>query len=106
MSESREKVIARNQKVASVRGEEWKKNLKKGWLESQMSPTRLKIARVERGLSQTELAVRAGVSLSTFGGVERGIRATSKKVVDILQRTLSKKTLFKEISVGKYLALR
>lgn len=109
MKKSSNKVNARNKKVASLRGDSWKKNLKKGWLDSQMHPTKLKLARVSRGLSQTDAAKVANLSLSTYGGIERGKRPVSKKTIDLLAKSLkvTPEVLFKQMlnAKGKFKAI-
>jgi phage repressor protein C with HTH and peptisase S24 domain len=44
---------------------------------------RLTWAREQKGLSQAALATRSGVSQSTIGNLESGIRQTARKIIDI-----------------------
>ncbi len=61
-----------NRLVAQVRGQSWKQALLKGKLQSQQSPTALKLLRVEKGVSQTVLAKEIQMSLASYGNIERG----------------------------------
>jgi DNA-binding XRE family transcriptional regulator len=105
---SRNNVVLRNRKVATLRGERWKLRLKEGWLDSQMNPTRLKIARVSKGLSQWDISKLSGLSFSTYGGIERGLRPARTEYVESISKSLgaAKTQFFKEISVGRYITLR
>jgi transcriptional regulator with XRE-family HTH domain len=44
---------------------------------------RLSWARTQKGLSQDQLAINAGVSQSTIGNLEAGIRLTARKITSI-----------------------
>lgn len=107
MRKSSNKVIKRNQKIALLRGDRWKRNLKKGWLDSQMNPTQLKIARVAQDLSQTDTANKLGLSLSTYGGIERGKRSITTGMASLLASLLKLPVnkLFKQSSGNKLKAV-
>ena len=51
----------------------------------------MKVARAERGLSQLELAQRAGVTRQTISAIETGLYAPSALLAFILARQLEKR---------------
>lgn len=51
---------------------------------------RLKLARVERGLSQEQLAMRAGVTRQTISSIETGQYVPSALLAFVLARRLDK----------------
>lgn len=68
-----------NQKVAQNRGKDWKKKLLTGRLEAQKNPTKLKLARVKRGLSQGIVAQEIGVTYATYGAIENAHRPVTEE---------------------------
>lgn len=68
-----------NQKVAQNRGKDWKKKLLTGRLQAQTNPTRLKLARVKKGLSQGSVAKEIGVTYATYGAIENAHRPVSEE---------------------------
>lgn len=52
---------------------------------------RLKVARAEKGLSQEELANRAGVTRQTISSIETGQYCPSAKLALLLAKTLGKR---------------
>lgn len=107
-TESKKKLIARNQKVASRRGEPWKEKLKTGRLDSDLYPTRLRQERVKQNKSQTVISVTLDLSLSTYGGIERGRVPLKKILADEISKVFNmpRQKLFKEIGKNRYLALK
>jgi|LauGreDrversion4_2_1035121.scaffolds.fasta_scaffold253395_1 DNA-binding XRE family transcriptional regulator len=97
-----------NRKIASIRGAEWREKLVKGKLEAQMNPTNIKLARAQKLIPQTDLAESIGVSLSTYGQIERGIRTVTKETASKLAKHLgaSMSSLFKPSQRGKFVASR
>jgi DNA-binding XRE family transcriptional regulator len=97
-----------NDKVSKKRGSEWKKKLVEGRLDAAMNPTKLKLARVKAGFSQEEVAKRAGLSLGTYGAIERSKRSIkyepAKRISKILK--ISLESIFKEHSKGKLISYR
>lgn len=75
---------ARNKKIAASRGEEWKKKLVEGKHDSQMNPTVIKIIRVQQGISQAAIAKELGVSLATYGSIERGTAPVKKPMAKFI----------------------
>ena len=88
----------RNRTVAALRGEAWRSNLVRGKMESQFFPSAIKIIRVKKRLSQYEVSKLLGISIASFGGIERGSRPAkpkvAKKISAILETPANK--LFKE----------
>lgn len=88
-----------NVKVAQNRGENWRKNLIKGRMESALNPTALRLARIKKGLPQSEIAKQAGLSLSTYSSIEKGERAVNIERAKQIATALGKKStvsLFKK----------
>ena len=59
-------------------------------MEKPQSKNRLKLARVERGLTQTELADLVGVTRQTISAVETGLYCPSGLLVFLLAKQLEK----------------
>jgi len=96
-----------NKIVAKKRGAEWKAKLIKGKKDALVNPTKLKVRRASIAISQRDLAKTIGVSLATFGGIERGKRTTSKeaalKIAQKLKVAVNK--LFKANEKERMIAL-
>jgi len=99
--------IKGNKKVAKVRGEQWRKKLIQGKKDALVAPTKLKIARANRGVSQRQLASIIDVSLATYGGIERGKRSLSQKAASSIATHLkmSQTKLFKEAAKERLVAI-
>lgn len=97
-----------NKTVAKTRGTAWKANLVAGKLDAQLNPTALKLRRVNKSISQDALAELIGVSLSTYGGIERGKRSVRPETAKKLAEALSASTqqLFQKNDAGKLVASR
>lgn len=65
---------AGNRKIGEKRGSQWVENLKNGRRESMLSPSRIRLIRLKRGLSQEEVAKALGLTESTYQAIERGKR--------------------------------
>ena len=95
-----------NQKVAKNRGSSWKSKLITGKLDAMMNPTRLRLIRTKKGLSQDILASKLNIALSSYGAIERGIRPLkddrAKKLSSILGK--SKSYLFRKHGENKFIA--
>lgn len=85
---TKEALAKRAKKVASVRGDDWRKKLVKGKFEAKNNPSLLYQQRVKKGLTQTELAQEIGASLSTYGGIERGMRPVKGLIATALAKKL------------------
>jgi DNA-binding XRE family transcriptional regulator len=97
-----------NQKIAAKRGEEWRKKLVAGKMEARLYPSNLMVARAKRNLTQTSIAQRIGVSLATYGAIERGHRGVRPETAEVIAATIQAplKSLFRKSSVGKMLAIQ
>lgn len=98
---------AGNKIVAKKRGAEWKAKLIQGKKDALIHPTKLKLTRANKAVSQAELAKAIGVSLATFGGIERGKRTTSKEAAQKIAQKLKINVgkLFKENEKERMIAL-
>lgn len=90
--------ITWNSKVAKTRGKEWREKLIAGRLDAALHPSKIKLLRVQKGLSQNLIAQKLGVPLSTYGSIERGNlpvkNPTAAKLSAILKASTN--TLFKK----------
>ena len=95
-----------NKKIAKKRGKNWKSNLIKGHLDSNLNPSILKMKRIKKDLSQTDMTKVVKLSLASYGAIERGKRPTNLEVANQIAKKLklSKKTLFNMDKKGKYIA--
>jgi len=95
-----------NQKVSANRGKTWKSKLLSGRLEVQMNPTKLRLARIKKGLTQTDVAKTLGLTYATYGAIEAGRRAVkndrANKITGLLGVAL--KHAFTENKAGKLVA--
>jgi DNA-binding XRE family transcriptional regulator len=64
--------ITWNSKIAKKRGKAWRDKLVSGRLDAALHPSKLRMLRVQKGLSQDAVAKKLGVPLSTYGSIERG----------------------------------
>lgn len=95
-----------NAKVSKVRGDEWKKKLRDGKLDSKLHPSAIYKARIEKDMTQEDVASKIGMKLSTYGSIERAKRQVkadkAKKIASILKMETVK--LFKKQSDDKFIA--
>ena len=63
-----------NRKIAKRRGKTWRNKLVKGKREAKLKPSNLYLLRTEQGFSQSDIANSLGISLATYGAIERGKR--------------------------------
>lgn len=68
-----------NQKVAANRGKSWKKALLSGRLDASRNPTKIRLARVKKSLSQTDVATSLGLTYATYGSIETGKRPVQEE---------------------------
>lgn len=98
-----------NRKIAASRGATWRSKLVAGRMDSTLHPTHLRLKRAQKLVSQDQLASELGVSLSTYGAIERGRRSVTKETASKLSGILgaSVNSLFSPIQHGKkYVASR
>lgn len=95
-----------NAKVAKNRGEEWRKKLREGRLQARMNPSALYLMRLAKNLTQAEIAKKIGVTVPTYGAIERAKRPLvndrALKICSILKTDSGK--LFKKLSDNKFIA--
>lgn len=99
---------AGNRKIAAIRGEAWRSKLVHGKLDAAIHPTHLKLKRVQKLLSQDYIAKEIGLSLSTYGAIERGTRPVTKEIAQKVSILVGSPTssLFTQSSAGKLVATR
>lgn len=78
-----------NQKVAKSRGKEWNKKLMAGKLEARINPTNLRLSRVKKGLTQTNIADDLKVTYATYGAYENGKRAVKLSLANEISNKLN-----------------
>jgi len=95
-----------NDKVSQKRGAEWRAKLVHGRLDAAMNPTKLKLKRVAKNLSQEEVAEKLGLSLTTYGAIERGRRPVKFDLANELAKVLKSKKadILTKTPKGKFLA--
>lgn len=95
-----------NQKVAANRGKAWKEKLLAGRFEAARNPTTIRLARVKKLLSQTEVAKTLEMTYATYGAIESGRRPVkedrAKRIAQLLGVGL--KSAFTSLGEGKFLA--
>lgn len=99
---------AHNKKVASSRGEAWRKKLAKGKLEALRNPSQLRVIRAEKGLSQQDMIKGTSVkSVAAFARIEKGSRTIDPKLASEIAKKLKSpvNSLFKQ-SKGNLLVAR
>ena len=97
-----------NKIVAKKRGTAWKSKLVEGRLEAELHPSKLKLSRFRRLMSQEKVAQDLGISLATYGAIERGRRLVSETKVKKIATHLKvqPKDIFKEHKKGKYIVIK
>jgi DNA-binding XRE family transcriptional regulator len=95
-----------NQKVARNRGIGWKEKLIKGKFDAKMNPTGVQLARQKIALSQETVARKIGISIATYGSIERAKRYVTKARAEAIAKILGFPTakIFKFISKKKLVA--
>jgi DNA-binding XRE family transcriptional regulator len=96
-----------NQKVARNRGAEWRTKLRQGKFESKFNPTGVQLARHKSTLSQEAVAKRAGISIATYGSIERAKRYVSVDRASEIAKILGTQPerLFRRVSKKKMVAI-
>jgi DNA-binding XRE family transcriptional regulator len=96
-----------NTKVAENRGDKWKTNLKKGKLDARLNPTKITLKRIEKDISQDQIAKKLEFSRTTYGSIERGQRVIKKDKAFLIASTLGTKIshIFTKTD-DKYIATR
>lgn len=77
-----------NQKIARLRGSEWKKSLRAGRMEVQRNPTKLRLKRMEMELTQSEMANLLGYKFSSYCSLENGNRSFPSNVASRIAQRL------------------
>lgn len=99
-----------NQKVAKSRGLEWRKKLLAGRLDVQMHPTLIRLRRIKKNATQTEIATAVGMSDTTYSAVESGRRPVTReraeKIAACLGLAFDKAFKQAQIGKGRYQAKR
>lgn len=95
-----------NKQIAKSRGEGWRQSLIKGRVEARLNPTKVQIARTKLLKPQFEIANALGVSLATYGAIERGKRPITKDRADKLATILNQSgsRLFKKYDGDRVVA--
>jgi ribosome-binding protein aMBF1 (putative translation factor) len=75
-------------KIADARGAKWHKNMLAGKRDAQLNPSLIRLARLKKGIAQSELAKKMVTSLGSFGEIERGRRLVKEAKAQILAKAL------------------
>ena len=104
-------------KTPIKRGKNWIKNLSKARLDVQMNPTSLRLHRLQKNMTQADIAGFAGISLATYTAIERRKRkaklvfaeSISKKLGvpmdEVFEACESQATVAKKPHMNKFLAV-
>lgn len=79
-----------NKKVAASRGEDWRKSLVEGKLKAKMNPTKLQMSRAKNKWAQIEVAGKLGLSLATYGAIERSKRPVTQSNAEKISKYFGK----------------
>jgi len=97
-----------NKKVAENRTLEWQASLSKGKFDARNNPTVICQLRYRKALPQSRLADAIGVSVASFGAIERAKRNVvlkrAEKIAKLLDTTVS--TLFRKVSENNFVAIK
>lgn len=95
-----------NQKVAANRGKSWRNSLLSGRLEANLRPSAIRLARIKKTLSQSDVAKSLSLTYATYGAIETGKRTVkeerARKISELLG--LNFKKAFTSIGEGKFVA--
>lgn len=99
---------AGNRKVAKNRGYNWEKKLIEGRIEAELHPTKLKLIRIKKLASQEKVAQNLGISLATYGAIERARRLASQKTASKIASFLNIpiNVIFVRNKAGKCIAIK
>jgi ribosome-binding protein aMBF1 (putative translation factor) len=75
-------------KIADARGAKWHKNMLAGKRDAQLNPSLIRLARLKKGIAQSELAKKMVTSLGSFGEIERGRRLVKEVKAQTLAKAL------------------
>lgn len=96
-----------NKKISGKRGKTWIENMIKGRRDAITNPSNIRLVRLKEGLQQEAVAKKAGMSIATFGGIERGKRPVkeerARRIASVLRKPLDK--LFKKTPKNKFIAI-
>lgn len=82
---------AHNKKIAKMRSEEWQKKLSEGRFKTMTNPSKLRSARIARGMNQLSLIRGTDIkSISSYSRVEKAMQPVSKELANILANRLKK----------------
>ena len=96
-----------NKKISKSRSKKWRGSLVSGKFEASQNPSQIRILRVQKRLSQHEIAKLLKLSPSTYLAIEVKKRLVTEDRAKAFSTLLKKpvKGLFKAASAGKFLAL-
>lgn len=74
-----------NKKIAKLRSDEWQKNLSIGRFKAMSNPSKLRQARLNKGMNQQKLITSTPInSISSYSRIEKGIQSISKDLAKTL----------------------
>lgn len=78
----------RGKSIAASRGEQWRKNLVEGRLDSRLNPSNIQLMRLNRRLNQFDMAEKTDMSVSVYGSIERGRKGVDRKMAQLIASIL------------------
>lgn len=105
--EGNRKIWEKTKKSPKMR-KKFSNSLLAGKLEAAMNPSKIKLARLEKNLSQSQVAEKLGMSQASFASIESKNRQVKKDRAEKLAKLLKKniEDLFKkQKNVDRYIAI-
>lgn len=97
-----------NHKITANRNPTWRTRMIEGKQRYAEHPSKLRLVRIVAGKSQDDIAKAAGLSLTTYGDIERGKRSVRKETGELIAEIMgkSRESLFVRKKGSRYLALK
>lgn len=97
-----------NHKITANRSPEWRERMIEGKQRYATHPSKLRLTRIAAKKSQDDIAKAAGLSLTTYGDIERGKRSLRKETAELIAGLLTKsrEALFVRKKGSRYVALK
>lgn len=92
-----------NKKVAKSRGARWHKNMLEGRIKAELHPSKLRMARLSKGLMQNDVAKVLGLTRPTYAAVEKGSRGIKANMLKKIEKYFGRTGLFTMMD-GKFFA--
>jgi DNA-binding XRE family transcriptional regulator len=97
-----------NARIVANRNPSWREKMMAGKQSHAEHPSKLRLARLADGKSQLEIATASGLSVTTYGDIERGKRTVRKETSELIAKILncSRERLFIRDKGSRYIVLK